>query len=110
MQPIADRYEPDGWTTEGERITSDENLARTRAAADEAGGIVVRHWHYRGSRGPDIRGFTDFDEFQEYLAAHARPGDAFDVWSFSEVCRFEEALAVGKLPDTDGAVPLRGAY
>lgn len=110
MHPIVDRYEPDGWTTEGEKITSDENLARIREAADGAGGIIVRHWFYRGARGPDIRGFTDFGEFEEYLARHAHPGDAFDVWSFSEVCKFDEALATGKLPDADGAVPLRGAY
>lgn len=107
---MSDRYEPDQWTTEGERITSDENLARIREAADEVGGIVVRHWFYRGARGPDIRGFTNFEEFEEYLARNALPGDAFDVWSFNEVCRFEEALAKGKFPDTDGAVPLRGAY
>lgn len=105
-----DRYEPDGWTTEGEKITSDENLARIRHAADEVGGIIVRHWFYRSARGPDIRGFTSFRDFEEYLAQHGRPGDAFDVWSFDEVCQFDQALAKGKLPDGDGAVPLRGAY
>jgi hypothetical protein len=104
-----DRYEPDGWTANGAKITSGENLDRIREAADR-GGIIVRHWFYRGSRGPDIRGFTDFEEFEEYLAQHARPGDAFDVWSFSAVCDFDHALTSGKLPDSDGTVPLRGAY
>lgn len=60
--------------------------------------------------GPAIRGFTDSRELEEYLARHARPGDAFDVWSFQDVCKDEEALALGKYPDADGAVPLRGAY
>jgi hypothetical protein len=110
MQRNSFRYEGDGWTTEGEKITSDENLARIRKAADEVGGIIVRHWFYRGGRGPEIRGFTHFEEFEAYLAQHGRPGDAFDVWSFEEVCRFDEALAKGKMPDTDGTVPLRAPY
>lgn len=110
LQRICDRYEPDGWTTEGDRITSGEKLARIQAEMEERGGIIVRHWFYRGSRCPEIRGFVDFEEFKEYLATEALPGDAFDVWSFSEVCKHDQALARGKLPDDDGAVPLRGAY
>jgi hypothetical protein len=100
----------DEWTKEGENITSPENLARIREAADEGGGIIMRHWFYRGARAPDLRCFTDFGAFEAYLAAQALPGDAFDVWSFDEVCRFDEALAKGRLPDGGGAVPLRGAY
>jgi len=106
---MTDRYEPDGWTLDGEKITSPENLAAIREAADQ-GGIIVRHWFYRGARSPAIRGFYDFDEFEAYLRTDAMPGDAFDIWSFSKVCRFEDALAKGKLPDADGCVPTRGAY
>ncbi len=106
---MVDRYEPDGWTLDGEKITSPENLSRVRAAADR-GGIIVRHWFYRGARCPDIRGFSDFDEFEGYLSEHARPGDAFEIWSFADVCDFDRALAKGKLPDADGCVPKRGAY
>ena len=78
---VQDRYEPNGWTLDGEKITTGPNLARIREAADR-GGIIVRYWFYRGARCPDIGGFTDFDQ----------------------------ALAKGKLPDRDGAVPLHGAY
>jgi len=106
---VTDRYEPDEWTVEGEKITEPDNLAKIRAAADR-GGIVVRHWFYRGARCPDIRGFTDFDEFETYVHVHAKPGDAFDVWAFSDVCDFERAVAKGKVPDIDGAVPKLGAY
>ena len=106
---MSDRYEPDEWTVEGEKITEPERLAKIREAADR-GGIVVRHWHYRGAQCPDIRGFTDFEEFETYLRERAKPGDAFDVWSVSEICDFERALAGGKLPDADGCVPKRGAY
>lgn len=104
------RSEQDGWTTGGKKITSDENLTRIREAADEVGGIVVRYWFYRCSRGPEIRGFTYFEQFEAYLAQHANPGDAFDVWSFSEVFKDDRMLADGKFPDTDGTVPLHGAY
>jgi len=106
---MVDRYEPDGWTLDGEKITSSDNLTKIRQAADD-GGIIVRHWFYRGSRCPDIRGFTDFAEFQSYLDEQAKPGDAFDIWSFAAVCDFDRALAKGKFPDSDGCVPKRGAY
>jgi hypothetical protein len=106
---MVDRYEPDEWALDGEKITSADNLTKIRDAADR-GGIIVRHWFYRGSRCPDIRGFTDFEEFQAYLDEHSTPGDAFDIWSFSESCDFDRTLAKGKVPDTDGCVPKRGAY
>lgn len=108
-ESMNDRYEPDEWTVDGEKITDPGRLAKIREAADR-GGIVVRHWFYRGARGPDIRGFTDFEEFETYLKERAKPGDAFDVWSVSDICDFERALAKGKLPDADGCVPKRGAY
>jgi hypothetical protein len=114
VRPVAatadgDRYEPDEWSLQGETITSEANLALIREAADE-GGIIVRHWHYRAARSPDIRGFSDYEEFERYLAAYGVPGDAFDVWTFAASCDFDHVLAKGKLPDKDGAVPLRGAY
>jgi len=103
------RHEPDGWTRDGEKVTSVANLARIRAAADD-GGIVVRHWFYRGSRSPDLLAFNDFEVFEQYLKEQARPGDAFDIWSVAEVCTRERALVWAKFPDADGAVPARGAY
>jgi hypothetical protein len=103
------RSQQDGWTTDGKKITSDENLALIREAMEE-GPIIVQHWFYRGSSAPDYLIFSDIEVFQVHLAQKARPGDAFDVWSFPAVCHSEQALAGGKLPDTDGTVPLRGAY
>jgi hypothetical protein len=103
------RHEPDGWSTEGEKITADATLARIRAAADD-GGIIVQHWFYRGARSPDLLAFDDFESFEEYVKHQADPGDAFDIWSFIAVCAQDRRLAWGKFPDEDGSVPARGAY
>lgn len=40
----------------------------------------------------------------------ARPGDAFHVWDFADLCRDNNTLADGKYPDAEGRVPSRGAY
>lgn len=109
MDRIYDRYEPDNWTEEGSKILSEGNIEKIQAILTK-GPIVVLHWFYRGASCPRVYGFDDFEEFDEHLKERALPGDAFDIWSFSEVCTQEKIIAAGKLHDTDGCVPSGGAY
>ena len=109
MKRILDRYEPDNWTTDGAKILSIENRQKIEAALSK-GPIVVQHWYYRGASCPRVFGFDDLEEFELHLKENAIPGDAFDIWSFSEVCTHDSCLAEGKLPDKDGCVPSGGAY
>lgn len=52
----------------------------------------------------------DYDDFIEYLQQNASAGDAIHVWSFSMVCRDDNAIASGKCPAEDRCVPRKGAY
>jgi hypothetical protein len=109
-QPLhTNRYPPDDWSPDGPSLFDESKLGSIRAAADDQG-IIVRHWHYRGSRAPDLRGFSDFDEFEEYVRDQSIPGDAFDIWAFSACCSSSTMLADGKKPDIDGWTPRKGAY
>lgn len=109
MKRIFDRYEPDNWTHEGAKILSEECVAKIKKVL-ERGPIIVQHWFYRGASCPRVYGFDDFEEFQEHLEENAVPGDAFDIWSFGEVCTNDKVIANGKLHDTDGCIPEGGAY
>ena len=104
-----DRAESDEWTTEGAKITSEENLRAVRNIVERAP-IVVEHWFYRGSTSPHRLVLEDFEEFTEYLDNQACAGDLFYVWSYAEVCKNEKAVARGKCPADDGCVPRKGAY
>ena len=104
------RYEPDGWTTAGSRIDAPEKMEAIRSELETKGPVIVKHWHYRGGSGPSHLVFDDFDEYLAYLNAHARPGDAFDVWGLYDLLSGVGSLAEGKFPDDDGTVPMKGAY
>jgi hypothetical protein len=52
----------------------------------------------------------DYDAFVEYLKAGARPGDAFHVWDYADLCLDSNTLTDGKYPDAEGRVPARGSY
>jgi len=106
---VRTRYEPDDWTPDGSKILSDESVSAINKVL-ERGPIIVQHWYYRGASCPRIFGFDDFEDFEEYLKENAVPGDAFDIWSFNEVCTQEKIIAEGKLHDTDGCIPKGGAY
>ena len=109
MNRVFDRHEPDNWTQDGSKILSEEKVLKIKAVL-ERGPIIVQHWFYRGASCPRIFGFDDFEEFEEHLQEKAVPGDAFDIWSFSEVCNSENAITEGKLHDNDDCVPKGGAY
>jgi hypothetical protein len=98
------------WSSEGRNIMSPDRLSAIRDVLETVGPVVVEHWFYYGSRSPDRLVFEDYHELLEYLKANARPGDAFHVWNFAEVCRNDNTLANGKYPDAEGRVPKGGSY
>jgi hypothetical protein len=106
---MPDRYEPDNWTIDGEKILSEESIGKIKAVLTR-GPIIVQHWYYRGACCPGVFAFEDFEEFEEYLKNYAIPGDLFRVWNFVDVCKPEDIVTKGKLHDTDGCVPKGGAY
>lgn len=109
MIRVFDRYEPDNWTSEGKKILSEENVAKIQTILLH-GPIIVQHWFYRGGGSPRIFVFEGFEEFEAHLKSNAAPGDAFDVWSFNEVCTTQAVKVEGKLHDSDGCIPQGGAY
>ena len=104
------RPEADDWRPDGKKILSAENLEIIQRTLEDEGPIIVEHWHYYGSRGPDRFVFDDIDDFVTYVEGHSLSGDAFHVWSFAAVCKDENEIASGKFPDEDGCVPRKGAY
>jgi hypothetical protein len=109
MARTPDRHEPDNWTPDGKKILSEDSIAKIRAVLAR-GPIIVQHWFYRGASCPRVFCFEEFEDFEEHLKNNAIPGDAFDVWSFVDACKFEGVIAEGKLHDSDGCVPKGGAY
>ena len=100
-------HEGDDWV-QGEAITSQANLAKIADVVRRTV-LIVEHRHYRGASVPTRLFFEDQEGFLAYLNEHARPGDAFRAWAF-DLCTEDNAIAVGKYPDQQGRVPLRGAY
>ncbi|MBA3559868.1 MAG: hypothetical protein H0W30_14870 [Gemmatimonadaceae bacterium] len=100
--------ESDDWGA-GASILARDTLARIVAAL-ESSPVIVEHRFYRGSSAPERLVFDDLQDFQEYLGRTWNRGDAFLVWRYDELCRDDNALARGKLPDVRGRVPGRGAY
>src|SRR5262245_24225527 len=98
------------WSTEGRNILLPDQLVAIRRVLESVGHVIVEHWFYYGGCAPDRFVFDDFDALMEYLQTKARPGDAFYVWSFGDVCGNENTLAIGKYPDGQGRVPKGGAY
>jgi hypothetical protein len=102
------RVERDRWGP-GPSILDPRVLESLRAALAIAP-LIVEHWYYRGGRGPKLLAFDDFEELKAHLES-ARPGDAFDVWRYDQLCRRDNMFVSGKRPDDeDGAVPAGGPY
>ncbi len=102
------RVESDEWGT-GPSILADSALAALRTALEQTP-VIVEHRFYRGSRSPVRLVFDDFSDLELYFRHEARPGDSITTWRYDASCRDDNALVHGKLPDTDGLVPQRGAY
>ena len=102
------RYEGDEWGP-GPSILAAETLAALRSALEETP-LIVEHRFYRGSRAPDRLVFDDYERLEAYLREQTRPGDSFWVWRYDLLCRDDNSLARGKVPDADGFVPARGPY
>lgn len=103
------RIESDNWTKDGSKILSAESIADIHKALN-VGPIIVQHWFYRGASCPRVFSFEEFEEFEAHIKENAVPGDAFDIWSFNDVCTQERVVTEGKLHDFDGCVPQDGAY
>ena len=100
----------DEWTTDGDKITSPENLANIKSVLDDEAPVIVEHWFYRNSSSPQRFVFDDFEDFMRYLHENARAGDLINVWNFENSCTEQNMLARGKCPDDLGRVPQKGAY
>jgi hypothetical protein len=104
------RNETDGWNSEGSKITAPDKLEAVRHNLENQGPVIVEHWHYRGGSAPTRLIFDDYDEFIRWLHEETFAGDAIDVWSWANVCKWDLRLAEGKCPDEEGLVPRKGAY
>ena len=72
--------------------------------------VILEHRFYRGSRSAERFVFEDFESLDEYLRTKAHPGDSIWTWRFEALCRDDNALVSGKVPDAAGNVPKGGAY
>jgi hypothetical protein len=104
------RFEADGWSVDGEKISSPNNLAEIQRVLEAEGPILVDHRFLRGARGPATLVFDDYENFVTYLKENARSGDMITVWSLWPFMQSTKPLAKGKCPAEDGAVPEGGAY
>jgi hypothetical protein len=104
------RADQDDWRSDGRKIVSASNLEAIRDVLEKRGCIIVEHWLYRGASAPNRKVFDDFEEFLDYLKTRTSGGDSIDVWSMHDLCKPENRLADGKIPDLDGCVPHGGAY
>lgn len=104
-----DRHEPDDWTNDGNKITSEENLKLIQKIIDE-GPIIIEHWYYRGASSPNVFVVDDMDNFIDYVKKQTSSGDILDIWSFTKLCNQKNIIVSGKIPDIDGKIPTGGAY
>lgn len=101
-----DYYGAENWTKTGENILSEEIQRKIQHYLGEVGFLIVLHRHFCGAKGPTRLVFDDYDEFREYLATNARPGDMILIWPFPE----GDPAFEGKYPNEKGEIPIKGAY
>jgi hypothetical protein len=100
--------ESDNWGP-GPNILAEDVLGHVAKVLEQSP-VIVEHWFYRGASAPERRVFDDMADLHVYLTEAARPGDKLWLWRFDELCRDDNALAHGKVPDERGRVPKGGAY
>jgi hypothetical protein len=105
---VSARGESDDWGR-GASILANETLVSLRAALDETP-LIVEHRFYRGASAPVRLIFDDFGRLDEYLRTQTRIGDSVWVWRYDALCRDDNPLTQGKIPDSDGFVPKGGPY
>lgn len=98
------------WTTDGLRVTDEEVLSRLRNIIDNESALIVEHRFYRGSRAPYRFVTDDFDVLESYFRKSTQPGDSFYMWRFEDCCTNDNVAEKGKIPDSQGCVPIGGAY
>ncbi|NOJ81004.1 hypothetical protein HNV28_22190 [Myxococcus xanthus] len=97
----------DAWTLEGARITDPDTLSRLREMLANESPLIIEHRFYRETRAPHRFICDDADVLDEYLQ-ESRPGDSFCVWSYKSLCRGDNLLLQGKMPDAQGRTPRGG--
>jgi len=102
-------YEGDDWSIAGPNILSTGQLLTVRSALEQSF-VIVEHRFYRGSRGPKVSVFDDYAELEAYLHDSVQPGDSIWCWRYDELCRDDNSLVHGKVPDAQGRTPRGGAY
>lgn len=88
---------------------SPDRLAAIKRVLEESF-VIVEHRFYRGAWAPQITVFDEFEQLEAYLRDKARDGDSIWCWRYDEVCRDDNAVTHGKLPDEHGRAPSGGAY
>jgi len=105
---VSARVESNDWGP-GASILASEVLVALRGALEETP-LIVEHRLYRGASAPVRLIFDDFGRLDEYLRTQTRKGDSVWVWRYDALCRADNPLAQGKIPDSRGFVPKGGAY
>jgi hypothetical protein len=105
---VSARVEYDDWGP-GASILASEVLVALRGALEETP-LIVEHRLYRGASSPVRLIFDDFGRLDEYLRTQTRIGDSVWVWRYDALCRDDNSLVQGKIPDSRGFVPKGGAY
>jgi hypothetical protein len=100
----------ESWTTDGPRLTDDGVLLRLRNTIDNESALIVEHRFYKGSRAPHRFVTDDFDALRSYLRQQGQPGDSFYMWRFEDCCTNDNVAERGKIPDSQGRVPIGGSY
>jgi hypothetical protein len=93
----------------GASMADDQRLDRLRRVLEESP-VVVEHRFYFGSGAPGRFVVDSFDDLLTYLREKTEPGDSMWFWRFDELCRDDNAITQGKVPDERGLVPEGGAY
>lgn len=98
------------WTTTGARITDPEVLSKLRQILDGETPLIIEHGFYLRATAPYRFVCEDYDALMEYLRTKTSPGDRFYFWRFDPICHEDNTVAIGKVPDDLGRVPIGGAY